>query len=614
MLKLRKTFSISLAVGSLASVIASIAFLVFNSRLTADEYLLAPVLKGFYADAPERKLFEATNNIFIDYLQGVNAIAFLGWDAFGNAATFQMIPAVLANYFGPFASIFLAVVVHLVIVLVALAFAMQLVNSNPNRIIFMSVFVLSLFIAVTAGSFQTELPFGIFPLTGIRFSSYLIQPLMLLLLIFFVVKDIVTGGVNRKRLSFVFVVFPMFVSLWTTMYLLLLVPIAVVATKLISVIRVGALTHWARLYCLVLGIAAFNASFVLFPTVEAGRTVTETAESPNALTEYAVATLLSEKAGTYFLGVGQTILSDHSGIGLLAGLFLALLLRKKLALTETSYVYILSLSTFILALPFVFTFQELITYPAFWHKTAPITYSFVLWFFLGLLVGKKLLLKFDKPMMVAGFMSLTLLASVAFIEITHLRERVLSAGQALVAFRTNWDAGDPFAVGTSLENLQQSTILNFMQLAPYRHPFWFPSSEILRDVNLVFDLPPSQVEGSVGNQLKIRANSAYYSKELGDKISIEFEVVDRSLTSLGIRSVSNFTTSDSDINLSSRKSSRGVLISGEMPLNKTVVLTFDGSCKRFSGNPQDDCFKVVGAKPGFSQEFRLVWNPERLNR
>ena len=614
MFKFRKTLTIPLSVVLLFSATASIAFLVFNSRLSADEYLLAPVLKGFYVDAPERELFEVTNNIFFDYLQAVKAISLLGWDPFGNAATFQMIPAVLANYFGPFASTFLAAVVHAVVILVALAFAIQLVKSSPDRIIFMSVFTLSLFIGVIAGNFQTEQVFGIFPLTGIRFSSYLIQPLLLLLLIFFFIKDILVGGVNRKLLSFTFIAFPMFVSLWTTMYLILLVPTVFIAANFIGKIRSGAVWHWTRIYAVVLGLAAFNASFVLFPKVDAGRAVTETADSADSLTDYALTYLLSEKAGTYFFGVLQTIFSDHSGIGLFAGLVLALFLGKNLLLTETSFVFIIALFAFTLSLPFVFTFQELITYPAFWHKTAPIVYSFVLWFFLGLLAGKKLRLKFHEPILIASLSSLALIAAVAFVEVTHLRERVFSAGQALVAFRTNWDSGDPFGVGTSLENLQQSTILNFMQLGPYRHPFWFPPNEILKDVNLVFESSASQANSLKEGDLKIRANSAYFSKELGEKISIEFEVVDRSITALGRRSISNFTSLDSDVYLSSIRSPRGLLISGEMPLNKTFVLTFDGNCKKFSRNSADDCFEILGAKPGFSQEFRRFWSPERLSR
>jgi hypothetical protein len=327
-----------------------------------------------------------------------------------------MIPAVLINYFGPLSSTFLAAIVHLVIVLVALAFARQLVGSNTDRIIFTSIFVLSLFTGVIAGNYQTDQPFGIFPLTGIRFSSYLIQPLMLLVLFFFYVKDIVDGGVNRKKLGSIFIVFPLFVSLWTTMYLIILVPIGLVVSKFMGKYRNGALSFWIRIYSVVLAIAAFNASFVLFPQVDAGRSVTETAESADTLTDHALTYLFSEKAGTYFLGVWQTILSEHSGIGLLAGLVLALLLGKRILLSETSYVFTVSLLVFTFSLPFVFAFQELITYPAFWHKTAPIVYSFVLWFFLGLLAAKKLESRFDTPIAIAGLTSFSLLAAVAFVE------------------------------------------------------------------------------------------------------------------------------------------------------------------------------------------------------
>jgi hypothetical protein len=608
MINLRKQVTILLAAGTLASVVGSIVFLIFNSRPSADEYLTAPVLYGFYQDAPQRQLFEVTNNIFFDYLQAVTAIAFLGWDAFGNAASFQMIPAVLANYYGPFGATFLAVLVHAVVVLVALAFAIQLLKSNIDRLMFMSIFVLSLFLGVIAAEYQTGQPFGMFPLTGIRFSSYLIQPLMLLLLVFFLVKDVAVGGVNRKKLSLMFIVFPMFVSLWTTMYLLLLVPTVLGVTKLRGKIRSGAISHWAKVYSVLMAIAAFNASFVLLPKVNIGRSIAENVDSSDALTEHALTYLMSEKAGAYFLGVLQTVFSDHSGIALLAGLLLALLLGKRLVLSETSYVFIISLFVFTLTLPFVFTFQELITYPAFWHKTAPIVYSFVLWFFLGLLGAQKLQSRFDKPILISTFMSLSLLAAVVFVETTHLREKVLSAGETLVAFRMNWDAGYPFGVGTILENVSESNILNFMQLAPYRHPFWLPPDEILKDVNLVFEPSSSQENGFAVGELKIRASSHYFSKELGERISVEFEVLDPSMDTLGTRSISSFTSRDSTVNLTAVNSSRGLLISGEIPMNKSVVLTFEGNCEEFLANLEGACYRVFGAKPGFSQEFSRIWS------
>jgi hypothetical protein len=472
----------------------------------------------------------------------------------------------------------------------------------------MSFFVLSLFLGVIAAEYQTEQPFGMFPLTGIRFSSYLIQPLMLLLLVFFLVKDVVVGGVNRKKLSLIFIAFPMFVSLWTTMYLLLLVPTVLSVAKLRSNIRSGAIFHWVKVYSVVLAIAAFNASFVLLPQVSIGRSAAENLDSSDALTDHALTYLMSEKAGAYFLGVLQTVFSDHSGIGLLAGLLLALLLGKRLVITETSYVFIISLFVFTLALPFVFTFQELITYPAFWHKTAPIVYSFVLWFFLGLLGAQKLQLRSDKPIVISVLMSLSVLAAVVFFETTHLREKVLSAGETLVAFRMNWDAGHPFGVGTILENVSEANILNFMQLAPYRHPFWLPPDEILKDVNLVFQPLSSQDNGFAVGELEIRASSHYFSEELGERISVEFEVVDPSIDALGTRSISSFTTRDSTVNLTAVNSSRGVLISGEIPMNKSVVLTFDGNCEELVANLEGACYKVVGAKPGFSQEFSRSWS------
>jgi len=241
MISWRKFATNSFAVVAALSALSSISFLIFNSRPSADEYLGAPVLYGFYVDAPDRKLFEVSNNILIDYLNGIHAIVSLGWDSYGNAGTFQMIPAVLTNYFGPISSTVLGLVVHAVIVLVTLWIATQLLESTSDRLLFTSVFIIGLFVGVILGDYQTARPFGIFPLTGIRFSSYLIQPLMLLLLVFLLTKEIVIGHVNRKKLGLVIILFPMFVSLWTTMYLLLLVPIVFAMSVLAKKNRTGTI-------------------------------------------------------------------------------------------------------------------------------------------------------------------------------------------------------------------------------------------------------------------------------------------------------------------------------------------------------------------------------------
>jgi hypothetical protein len=189
----------------------------------------------------------------------------------------------------------------------------------------------------------------------------------------------------------------------------------------------------------------------------------------------------------------------------------------------------------------------------------------------------------------------------------------MSAGQALVAFRVNWDAGDPFGVGTSIENVEPYSILNFMQLTPYRHPIWSPPNEILRDVDPVFDFSSSQESSFAGDKLEVRANSSYFYEELGRRISFEFEVVDPSMRELNRRSISTVTVRDSTANIVALKTSRGLLIRGEIPLNKSVVFVFDGNCKMFGGNRAESCYKVINWKPGFSQEFIRIWKTERLS-
>lgn len=592
------------------SALFSIFFLIFNSRPSADEYLVAPILYGFYVDAPDRKLFEASSNFLIDYLYGIHAIVSLGWDSYGNAGTFQMIPAVLTNYFGPISSTVLGLVVHAIIILVALGIATQILESTSDRLMFTSVFIIGLFVAVILGDYQTARPFGIFPLTGIRFSSYLIQPLILLLLVFFLTKEIVVGLVNRKKLVLVFILFPMFVSLWTTMYLLLLVPIVFAISEFAKKNRRGTIKYWFKVYGAVFLIGILNASFVVFPRIDAGRSTLANSSFFVTLKDFVQAFLLSSDSRVYSMEVWRTILFTHSAVGLLSGLVVSLVLGKRLNLTGTFYVFIASLLIFVLALPLVFTFQEFITYQAFWHRTTPIVFSFVLSFCLGLLVGQVVRSRLASPYMIPMMFLLVVLSFLTYPKLKESRDKVFSSAQILVTFRVNWDAGDPFGVGTSIENLAPYSILNFMQLKPYKHPFWNPPQETLNEVNLNIESANSEFPSFKGDVLKLKSDSTYFTEELGGKVSFQFEVVDPSININGERSISNATPVNSDTVLQIVPTLQGLMISGETRLNQITTLDFDGNCEKISPDLPISCYAITGLKPGFSKEFREKWGFE----
>ena len=62
-------------------VIVTNGFLICLGRPSADEYLLGPILNGFYIDSPNGTLFNPSSNLIIRYFQGTKAFVALGWIA-----------------------------------------------------------------------------------------------------------------------------------------------------------------------------------------------------------------------------------------------------------------------------------------------------------------------------------------------------------------------------------------------------------------------------------------------------------------------------------------------------------------------------------------------------
>ena len=88
----------------LACIVMLIPYnLISNSMPSADEFMLAALVYGYYVDYPINNgvVFEQSGNFFIDAFSAVKSAVGMGWDTPLNFIVFNFIPALLLNIIGP---------------------------------------------------------------------------------------------------------------------------------------------------------------------------------------------------------------------------------------------------------------------------------------------------------------------------------------------------------------------------------------------------------------------------------------------------------------------------------------------------------------------------------
>jgi hypothetical protein len=309
--------------------------------------------------------------------------------------------------------------------------------------------------------------FGAFALTGIRFSTYWLHPILMLTSFIIVVKKIASRTKIRKKYYLVFIVLPNLVSFWTSTYWILLLII------LLMILKGKRLDTYVKY--VFSGTMISSTFMILFlypifnPLINANRSLTERSDSISQTLQP-----FSEKVMTYIISFPvASILKNVFTTAFASGLIFSMVLFISISIyfknspqavgiemKLTQYIIIKSLFVLLPLLPFVFSFQEFMTYQAWWHKTTPFVLIFIIIVLLSFYVLKKIevINFFVKPISILIFLVATLLSVSVYID----------SSRELRNFSKSWDLGNYFSISYPLENQSEYMVENILRVKPYK--------------------------------------------------------------------------------------------------------------------------------------------------
>ena len=498
-------------------------FLIFSSRPTADEYLLAPVLDGFYVDQPKVPLFNPSDDFIIRYFQGARAIVRLGWDAWLNALTFQMGSSAATNYLGPIATVIQATLFAIVVYIGLYVVAKFITSDRRNCVLVCGALVMGLMMAVPVANFNTiRANFGLYTFLGIRFGIYLVHAIVLIAVIVFLISS--EEKTNRKEYFRVFtvtVLFCGFVSLWYVLYLFLFL-----LTRLFVrlILRRTIYVH------IIMTLTLLSATFVLNNGLKGSRGRTAAAKTPlhQIAQNYLNDVILNHESRLYKFEPWNTVVGKHSVVAFLIGAIVVLIgsgvinwnLKNIKTLTR-------SLLLSIGLLPIVFLFQEYMTYEAWWHRTTPIAISIFAFFLLGQWV--MILTEPKIPKLGTRAIAISMSIVLCMLVIGPLARGFKSVNH----FRDSWDKGNILALGSPVENNADYNVTNAFRLHPYVNKKWDVQERMIGvvpysvkwfdDKNLVIENRDQQLSQT----FLIETGASVFDTELGGSMAYRLRITDR---------------------------------------------------------------------------------------
>jgi hypothetical protein len=490
----------------LLTTICTYFFLIISSRPTADEYLAAPVLQGYYVDRPKEALFNPSEFFPTRYLQGVHAMVKLGWDAWLNSFTFQMGTGVLTNYFGPAATIIQGILFAALVVWSCFVITDFLVVDARSKSAVYCTFVLGLMLAVSAANFNTpRMNFGLYTFLGIRFSIYLVHALLFLAL---VVKFLKSEKCETSRaLGKTLVIVSLFcgmVSLWYVFYLFLFVICTIIAK---AIRRQRQRFYWAMLFGLI------AATYVFHDGLKGakGRTTAATRSPFGIVKGFTEDVLLNRQSRIFRFELWNTVLGRQSIIGFGVGFLLVALTGKYMVWRIKNLKQLtIYLAPSVCCLPIVFAFQEYITYEAWWHRTTPIVFSFFLFLLLGCLSATKVPpLRYRKAKFSVSAVMLIIVSSISL-------SPFIEGLRSIDKYRSDWDNGNILGIGSPLENDADYNVINAFRVAPYTNQKWDVQARMIQMVQVV--VRPLDGEG-----LEIKEESAEQSSLIIETAASPFD-------------------------------------------------------------------------------------------
>lgn len=568
-------------------------YIGLQSRPSADEYLLGPVLNGFYVDRIDGFLFDPSSNLIVRYLQGIKAIYQLGWDGLLNAATLQMGSSILVNYFGPVATIVQAIVFASIFWFFLYIFNSRILLLSSTRLHGGIMITMTATLAAFAfADFNTfRLNFGFFPFTGIRFGIYAFSTWLLVLLVIYFEYQLQSKTRNRGFFFFV-VFFAGFVSLWFIMFWFTYLIISI-CTCLIF--RSQQQFHFRRLHITT---AATTILSTLInhnlTSVISNRTSVNSSGEIDGLIGSLKALFLGNHRRMFSWELWNLSFGFQLLIGIGAGIFIAFFFRltKEHVSLITSQI-IMNILVALFILPILFYMQEQITYEAWWHRTPLIALSLIS----GLLIGVFVAVRppFDQTLLrLPAFALVTSIFVIGF-------PRVSDNFEAITNYRQMWDSGDPFGTESPLANSEIYNQINLLKIEPYKPPNWRPGIEVLTHVSVNLsrksagDLLPVQ-PGEFTDSAIITFSDSVLEEELFRELSVSFLI-----------SVSDDITRDVVLRVTDADSTRLVNLLPGAAITIFANSDLPGRIHIENAISREFSFRISDLQLDFGPKFKATW-------
>lgn len=565
-----------------------------QSRPSADEYLLGPVLNGFYVDRSDGFLFNPSNNLFLRYLQGTKAIYELGWDGLLNAATLQMGSSILVNYFGPIAPIsqsilFAGVFWCFLYIVNSRFFQLSGLRLHCGILIMLSA-TLAAFAFADFNTYREN--FGFFPFTGIRFGIYAFSTWLLLLVISYFEYQL-CSNITKIRFYFLIACFAGFTSLWFIMFWFVYL---IVSFCTCALYRDNLRLQFRRLHLIV---AAITFISVLINqnllSIFRNRSSLPTSNENGGLVDSLIAVLSGNYKRLFSFELWNLSFGVQLYIGVGTGVFISILFKlvfENIAVITTRMV--VNILIMLTVLPLLFYIQEQVTYEAWWHRTPLIALSFISGLIIGVYVATRYTNLDSRP-------RTSLLITTSIIFVLGL-PRIIEHAEAISDYRERWDKGDLFGTQSPVANSELYNQINVLKLKPYRHPNWIPNKDVLTHVSVAVsrksdsEFVPLQPNELTDNAI-IMISDPILEAELFREVSISFLIS----FSGGVAQGSFLRVTDSDsttiYKLSPGKANR-ISVNSSVPDRISLDIS----------NSPEFSFGISDLQLDFGPKFKAIWD------
>ena len=454
----------------LACIVMLIPYnLISNSRPSADEFLLAALVNGYYVDYPINNgvVFEQSGNFFIDAFSAVKSAVGMGWDSPLNFIVFNFIPAVLLNIVGPVSTSIFSLLSQILLIFCFFKITKFYTDIKSLRIKILFLIIGMFYISIITSNYGPDkTDFGVFALSGIRFSLYWIHPIITVLCFFLVVRKTVSNDVLKRRDLVVFILLPNLVSFWSISYWIVLLFILYLLTR--KIVSSGSKKYLAKGIFISTLFTAINLYPNLNPSVNANRLTIEKSNTFVELIQTGIGQILK-----FFLHVSNNdtfhmLLSGPTLLGLLSGIFVVTLFKNQLVINDKNFSYfnssinkyfVKSMAFSVVLLPILFSFLEFMTYKAWWHNTTPSTFLFLTFLFIGSRISFLLRVYIFK---LSRIILLVIVLIYAALVPTYFRSINL-----LSSFSNSWDSGNLLGIGFPIENKSEYMVKNIFKIGPY---------------------------------------------------------------------------------------------------------------------------------------------------